>query len=1395
MDIVITPNNVLNEGEEVRVTEEVFDEKSSLYLNFEQISTEITNLLLTRYKKDALRRKSGLFVQMFFGQKEALSKQHTIMPVVKITKILSYDPYKPENHYSPDPEYDAAHFGHGEALKDFLSRYAALNMDTTMPYPNASKALYNLQRGFLFSPKTLVTENTDAFRHSVFDQGTCMQYNKANYSYEIVRLIKKASLFLETGEEVLYEGDNLDVVGYYNVIEGKDRSVHRVFDLQQYVQAVNGLKENDPVVLWFNDFVFYNRKPIESVAATVASVDTNNIELLLSKPVVYRGTETKTMYYYPRRSNNMFFVYHQNNRDVYHKGMLANTNIAFKMYKSPQKTLRYIAPNNTSEVLYIHREKLDNVFNMQELEEAIHNTAYYLQPYDLSVVFPKRLPNPLPPTKPSYHVPSYVDTVPLLRNIEGYMHARTHFDSSLNRMLHMCANTSYGFLHMARVSKHALANLHKRLSTSRDMFVSEIEKNNYVFKDQKKQPIPYTQPAVCKTYASIKNLEDDNGKDIYFDKQFDKTMYRLKEGARPTMSDKEMKAFLSKKLAEAGAADIDFEAESIIAGMRKVRPGDFAILYVDNAGECVTTPVRQIRYVRQVVAKKPMWIKAVASPFPVCENKLDEYIETKPVLDPFDQACRNSKVVKDRIKYQNAVDIARHLESIVGFIDNYETYSQQIDYDIEQYSFLPGSYQETRHISSSIVETHLEETNYEDFLGTDEPDIDKLYGETFEFGEARAVMGRRAPAKEEVPPNSDILETISQMSDIPLEDIHKAYILGHVNMQVPSKNIEERIEAERTKLDKQRQVLEKKHGVLPEAQRKKLDEIASKKIKEAEVSATRDYYKEVIIQTASMLSLLIMAQYPMLLLRQVYPKCLQFFSYAGHPISSDVQKSLTKYFACLVVSAGTPGDIKFGSFTSIEEVEREMKKCIDEILLARYDLKTQVTLNKNEINKKQVVVRDDSRYAELNVFYKPSQRYPSSTPNKVISFLKKLNSIVKTNPVLKINIFNNPTIVNSCCMEMLTKNTTYYDFFASDTELKKLLEGVSKERVSLKRTHSYIPKNKTTLPADVFVEKTISFPHGTSSFVEKKEPVERKWEDVYDLLKLDKNNEWWEGEFYEDLVATYTQVFEIMKSTLDDFDISTINFLKGAMIDITSYNNIHNTRSYLASFINNKFKTLLGKIVNLQRFRDPSIVEPGMMKILNSVYTFEAYHPILKAIKNMLRDIKTVPAIMYGDEAQLKRSILLMSSQLFGFFKEMLYIPGDVYDTKNALITKQSCEVVMHVLVVLSSYITTNDSNSAKIKLAMETLRERNKQKLIEAYSKDEEHRQLQIELRKMGDKNILKTEDDDTRPPKEDMDKDMSKIRYEAEVMENLDYAGFKGENDEADEAEGEYVVDRKDY
>jgi len=143
----------------------------------------------------------------------------------------------------------------------------------------------------------------------------------------------------------------------------------------------------------------------------------------------------------------------------------------------------------------------------------------------------------------------------------------------------------------ARLYNTAIANMGTDLMIS-DGLDKLTDINEHVKNTEKEAEEADTECSkfvLSKRYIAMDELEEDNGQDIYFDKQYDKTFYDMRKDnetfLETELPTKERTELLSAKLREnvgLNQSNSMRDAEAMIAGKRKVIDGDYAVLQMDD---------------------------------------------------------------------------------------------------------------------------------------------------------------------------------------------------------------------------------------------------------------------------------------------------------------------------------------------------------------------------------------------------------------------------------------------------------------------------------------------------------------------------------------------------------------------------------------------------------------------------------------------------------------------------------------------------------------------------------------------------------------------------------------------------------------------------------------------
>jgi hypothetical protein len=151
-------------------------------------------------------------------------------------------------------------------------------------------------------------------------------------------------------------------------------------------------------------------------------------------------------------------------------------------------------------------------------------------------------------------------------------------------LLKLCL-TDFGDLYNSAV---ALENIALMLPNNVGKFLEDESELANEIVNRERDDNTCKKYVIAKQYANIQDLEDDNGKQIYYDKQFDKTNYGILDDYQKEqieMNPEDFEEFLKGKLISKHKYDIDdveYIVDALINGMKTVANGDLAIVYLND---------------------------------------------------------------------------------------------------------------------------------------------------------------------------------------------------------------------------------------------------------------------------------------------------------------------------------------------------------------------------------------------------------------------------------------------------------------------------------------------------------------------------------------------------------------------------------------------------------------------------------------------------------------------------------------------------------------------------------------------------------------------------------------------------------------------------------------------
>lgn len=158
----------------------------------------------------------------------------------------------------------------------------------------------------------------------------------------------------------------------------------------------------------------------------------------------------------------------------------------------------------------------------------------------------------------------------------------TYSDYTNSEMLRKITLKDYGRLYTSALSLESVPLMFP--SEYSALFETEKDRINKKYEDEEKGdkcgPI-----IVAKQYVSEDELRQDNGRNIYFDKKYDKTNYSLLDGYEKEIvskSPEELKIHIAndlKKKLKLNEQDADYLSNTLLDGHKKVIDGQYAMLY------------------------------------------------------------------------------------------------------------------------------------------------------------------------------------------------------------------------------------------------------------------------------------------------------------------------------------------------------------------------------------------------------------------------------------------------------------------------------------------------------------------------------------------------------------------------------------------------------------------------------------------------------------------------------------------------------------------------------------------------------------------------------------------------------------------------------------------------
>jgi hypothetical protein len=1506
----------------VSVKEERFREDAILRLNKDQINSELTNLVNDRQRNiTALKATVKRYADLFFSYPQVPHlKFKELRPVIYSDKLMYFSN---EDEHSQNKEYEYAHFQKSEKLANFISQFHSINRDMSkQSYTQSANKLYALYAPFVNRDNTLnasqplpiytiIQSDVDAVRHCALGD----EFDCATPSTETIRLLKA----VEQNNVKLYDGDGVNVVGFYNhVTNDTNQSVPIIYNIEDYVSNVQSLMEGDTVNIVFNEPAFSSaNKMVKTAKGKITNIAENGVmSIQLNAPTVFVKSSNKHeasehVTYDPQHFNNGFFIYGSNTskENLYHKSMLLKSNILFRFPSQSSlinidiDTLKsFILPNSVGELIMLYEPLFSQIHNLHDLSSLIlipnglHIDTLTADLYPLlTYVFmaDKDIAKPIKSIKKTFNNIPYKNTSPLTdfnkhddiltTYTQKYPSYDTFIDDALNRFRYLKSQNDKGAVYFLSLIKESLKKKYKKHVSNLSAYERQITLINKELDelDLNTSSSPTAtnnkddcEPKYAKQYKKLKDLIEDNGKTIYFDKKFDETNYAIRQGFMGN-STKELEAFVlnelmaQSKYKKMSKSELEFEIKSILSNKRKVRVGDIAVLHTAN-GDAV--------YTRQSVEDKDMWIKKFSTPFKVCTDspliKFNDLIRLDTCIkQTFDDVCRSNKNARVLYKYRLLTSVKTEVSLVISMLERYENIVTIIDTDIDiQKSILLMKPEESK---GTRKFEYVEHVDYEEYAGV-EGDVDETtfqldFNERENFvivsGDA-ATYPSKNQNKQSIDENHENIEAVNMFLSfiqIPIDNKEVSFVISSINAKFPKKMLANALLKYDTYLQGQINPTAYKNN---EKYAKSIDQLIKQKMQKKEEELLKTYYFNIFRYIIGYIVILIFIRYPNYVMKVVLPSCVKLLSYMGYPISEkDGQRSLINYFSCLITSISVSEDIRFQLFYEKEpkEIQQVLKETVDDILDNNYELKTQLELTKSiikKMSKEMKLEHADNDFGYIQGF-KPHFKFGNiDKMNKktkvVVNYIKTIQEIVERSKISKQTVLNVPNLVNACCTETLEKDTTFYKFFKDYNEFIKADTQVTTSiKVGEFVDENLHPPKKQTNIVNLFTKLSIVHPTslpiqtnvGLISKTEghKHEAQQNKKqlekfitvnEGLFEMDPMLKDmttqftdTDWWIDVFYPHLSDEFNKLVDMLNKLSDATNKDTTEYLKKTLINLTDVHDVSVVRQVTHAFLSSKMRHVLGKIVNKQKLseemmNDETFKTNPLYMIIASVSANKNYDAVLAQFKQMLTTLTGFDLVYFSDTSsqttKSKGDIVLQNVFLYAYLvtqllKSFLFmtlstntkiqtfhmlsltsltVDATIRDKENLKLT---CDIVNLLLSNLASNLRNTIADPSELKLSYEKLREMRKEDEIAKYKVDDEERELQMQLKKMGHSNwvnILNPDEDFEMSEEQQIALNPTQKTYDEYDMEQVEvFNSYNGENDEGDNDNDEDYVSYEAY
>lgn len=1233
----------------VDIVSEFLDLDAITTLTPDQIRLSITNLIdnnpddRSTYYEERLNNEINSILEMLESKNIELKKFGTfrnVMPIVNVRKTLySNDVDEKENFI------DVA----TEIFVDWIKNFYRQNSGKNQDFTNFRKKMFYLQKPFVDKQnfnapiKSNVFFNIDAIRiknlsnpfYHITSQDTKF-YGVATNNDEIIRLCSRylnpdaektynpdPTRFYDCIEpyELEYPGDYVEIIGYY-IANNRRRFDYVTFDIDSYITNLKSIKTDEFVTIYWNIPRFNQALLIKEQKGKVFKINKQQIWIKLDFQIssLPHGVGGLDEIVYKIEQYNSCMIYSQNGKNEfrYNKSkLLDDINILCRGNKK-DAILDFCVPCNISELialeyyticeltmyaveLYFLRKYEISLFyisglEMQLLLDIISNTSLHIK-------FSNKRPQISYSSKNS---PDLLAFEKILDYGEIWNQGGAQLNNSRKRWNFLKSRCDRGYEYFYQLIKQIMKNKFSKKNVNDD-FVELLEKeeqnlHNIDNKLKKIESSDFVCPQhfiIAKKYNNKAALQRDNqtklnpNKKIYWDLNLDQTPYNLKLSISTNeVSKSDLIVKLCEIKPEENIHEINFIAESILQGSRKVRLGEHAIL--SENGDSI--------YVRQKIEAYENWIKLSHSPDRIldryCSESLENFDEIikkdSCILDDFENVCSLRNNIKMSRKLKICQENVNILRSIVELMhnDKLKSINKHIDQSIIKYQLRLKSCQNIQNFSINI-DKHVSaiRTSTENFTGDHQDADSEMYELTYQEG---LSYNTSIPVIKNFNPVSKIVNMLINQCGIEITDEFEIKICNIVDQRNKFESLKQAINLINNKAIEEKKEYDKKyHSRLKdwknyydeEKIRLALDRMLEKISKEKNENTKKaelEFDKKVIFDTISLIVIFVMAYFPKIKI-SVYPTLTNHFAYAIKNFPDDKtthNRYLEKYFGYVLREISKYNE-KIKTLLENKETSQQQQWIEWQLIETIKSILNEYTVYKNLINNHENYVEystHDISYIELHPGFKPSFKFDQGSrvtltlyQDTIVKYLEYADKIVKNAAFEKVDQYNRPLYINACCREIINNNISYLSRFRKNSKFLKIEEEIKNFIKTHQFSYCYIPKTKLNIKkeivnffsTDTVLEinpKTIYYSNSKKHLPENKNIVQNKYfrhnENLFDLLYVYRDNYRYKvTKIIKELENDYNELDQIYKQLDSDGSVlNAISILKNTTILGEAYN-------------------------------------------------------------------------------------------------------------------------------------------------------------------------------------------------------------------------------------------------